>query len=347
PQESASSATGNDQADTEHYPNDQGPGVSKMPQLPDEQSTLHTQQLPVERLDLDRRVTDDIEDGTEVTFTDCGNSIIYLAKLVLSDRSPVLVVFKALKVSPDTDPVKYSQRLNREARVWHRIKHRNILPFFGQFDIGRSFPVLISPYCNTPGVDKRKLLHDVAVGLAFLHDAGVMHGDLKAENILVDKDGVACIGDFGISRIHGVNGFTTSHRAGTLVYMAPELWVYVSRHGKDQLPAPRATFESDIWTFGLVAVGIWTGFPLKTAKRVEQQGRTALMGSRADVEDLLRPTRQQYGSDAVSDAMWGELEKCWQSDPDSRPTMTALLVSRLFNEAEEEVVLYPRRSVPR
>ncbi|KAJ7881595.1 kinase-like domain-containing protein [Mycena olivaceomarginata] len=323
-----------------------------------------------------------MEDGTEVTFTDCvgpfhpeslvqigrwgicegGNSIIYLAKLVLSDRSPVLVVFKALKVSPETDPVKYSQRLDREARVWHRIKHRNILPFFGQFDIGRSFPVLISPYYKFghigeylrqhSGADKRKLLHDVAVGLAFLHDAGVVHGDLKAENILVDKDGVACIGDFGISRIHGVSGFTTSHRAGTLVYMAPELWAYVTRHGKDQSPAPRATFESDIWTFGLVAVGIWTGFPLKTAKRVEQQGRTALMGSRADVEDLLRPTRQQYGSDAVSDAMWGELEKCWQSNPDSRPTMTALLVSRLFNEtvvdeADEEVVLYPRRSVRR
>lgn len=97
---------------------------------------------------------------------------------------------------------------------------------------------------------------------------------------------------------------------------------------------------------------IWTGFPLKTAKRVEQQGRTALMGSRADVEDLLRPTRQQYGSDAVSDAMWGELEKCWKSNPDSRPTMTALLVSRLFNEtvvdeADEEATLYPRRSVRR
>ncbi|KAJ7881596.1 hypothetical protein B0H14DRAFT_1505387 [Mycena olivaceomarginata] len=56
PQESASSTTGNDQDDREHYPNDQGPGVSEMSQLPDEQSTLHTQQLPVERLDLDRRV---------------------------------------------------------------------------------------------------------------------------------------------------------------------------------------------------------------------------------------------------------------------------------------------------
>jgi hypothetical protein len=59
-----------------------------------------------------------------------------------------------------------------------------------------------------------------------------------------------------------VGGFTTSHRAGTLVYMAPELWAYVTRHGKDQSPAPRATFESDIWTFGLVAVGVcsfsWT-----------------------------------------------------------------------------------------
>lgn len=48
--------------------------------------------------------------------------------------------------------------------------------------------------------------------------------------------------------------------------------------------------------------------------------------------------------------MWGELEKCWQSNPDSRPAMTALLVSCLFNEAvvdeaDEEVVLYPRRSV--
>ncbi|KAJ7830170.1 kinase-like domain-containing protein, partial [Mycena olivaceomarginata] len=90
----------------------------------------------------------------------------------------------------------------------------------------------------------------------------VIHGDIKAENILVDKSGVACIGDFGESRIHGVSGFTTSRHVGTLVYMAPELWAYVTRHDKDQPPAPRTTFESDVWAFGLVAVGVcsfsWT-----------------------------------------------------------------------------------------
>lgn len=53
-----------------------------------------------------------------------------------------------------------------------------------------------------------------------------------------------------------MKGFTTSNRTGTIGYMAPELFVVSDKHNTGKQPIPRTSFASDVWAFGLVALGV-------------------------------------------------------------------------------------------
>ncbi|KAJ6453317.1 kinase-like domain-containing protein, partial [Mycena sanguinolenta] len=154
----------------------------------------------------------------------------------------------------------------REVHVWHKLKHRNILPFIDVYDAGHGLPVLLSPFYDFahigrclqsyPSAERHKLVHDCASGLKYLHDNEIMHGDLKPENILIDKNHFPCICDFGISRILDVQVFATSNRVGTIVYMAPELFVVSGESGTGYQVIPRTIFASPLWDFGIVALGV-------------------------------------------------------------------------------------------
>ncbi|KAG8958409.1 hypothetical protein FRC00_002772 [Tulasnella sp. 408] len=105
--------------------------------------------------------------------------------------------------------------LNRNTAVWRSMKHPNILPLLGvcRFDfIGEvdSRIHFISPWMkngnvrfylsSNPGADRVQLIHDVALGLQYLHGIGVVHRNLKGSNVLVNLDGTAVISGF-ISKV--------------------------------------------------------------------------------------------------------------------------------------------------
>ena len=87
----------------------------------------------------------------------------------------------------------------------------------------------------------------VAEGLAAAHRAGVVHHDVKPENVMITRDGRIKVLDFGIARMLEQEGDTMSHVMGTPAYMAPE-----------QLEA-RATTASDQWALAVVMVEMITG----------------------------------------------------------------------------------------
>ncbi|KAK7018212.1 RGS domain-containing serine/threonine-protein kinase A, partial [Favolaschia claudopus] len=256
-----------------------------------------------------------------------GNSNIYRGTLIFSNGTKVKVMLKNLRRSDDESQVEgLEKRLRREAYVWSTLPgHRNILPFYGLFDIGEDLPTLISPFCSFGNVrlyldseyrnraNRPYLALGVARGLDFLHRNGVIHGDLKPANVLVDMRGEACICDFGISRIVGQQGFTTRSQ-GTIPYKAPELLAD---------PTRSTTFQSDIYSFALVVLEILTGERLK-GRPVPHE--VPFGGLPQDALNTYHPQRLDYGmgGDKLFDSLWEELDRCWNIVPESRPSMAAI-----------------------
>jgi serine/threonine protein kinase len=88
-----------------------------------------------------------------------------------------------------------------------------------------------------------RVLYQIACGLEDIHDAQVIHRDIKPDNMKMDADGVLKLFDMGISNLNSTTAVTT-FAAGTPVYRAPEL------HGPPPLPVSCA---ADIYAFGVVA----------------------------------------------------------------------------------------------
>ncbi|KAJ7840713.1 kinase-like domain-containing protein [Mycena olivaceomarginata] len=160
-------------------------------------------------------------------------SDIYRANLTRSDGRSILVAIKLLRIADSAEAGTCMELLNREARMWRNLKHPNILPFLGVYEIGAPLPILLSPFFtfghigiylrNHASASRQQLMHGVGNGLGYLHSNGIVHGDLKESNILVDKHHVACICDFGISRIMKLAGFTM-YNADSTRNVAPELF---------------------------------------------------------------------------------------------------------------------------
>lgn len=82
-------------------------------------------------------------------------------------------------------------------------------------------------------------LYEAALGLEYLHERGIVHGDLRCSNILIGSDGQAKLANFGLSRSNG-SGLTSKVVVGSARWQAPEF-------GDGVLPS----FESDVYSLGM------------------------------------------------------------------------------------------------
>lgn len=189
-----------------------------------------------------------------------GFGIAYEARdTVLNRRVALKVLHPALIVDP-----QFVNRFRREAEFAAQMEHANIVPIY-DFDQqeGRFFTVmglmangsikdLLSKYGHRTPSQTKSILEQIASGLAYAHDQGVIHRDLKPSNILVDEHGVTRISDFGfakaMSTTSGASLSITGGLLGTPAYMAPEIW-----EGKE------ATAQSDIYSLGCIAYEMLTG----------------------------------------------------------------------------------------
>lgn len=98
----------------------------------------------------------------------------------------------------------------------------------------------------------------IAGALSYLHDAAIIHADVKAANILIDDKGDACLADFGQSRILHTSGFTTKVTAGTWRFMAPELIETRADEGDGGVLC--ATMATDVWAFAMTVIEVCYNF---------------------------------------------------------------------------------------
>ncbi|KAF7343895.1 Glycoside hydrolase family 76 protein [Mycena venus] len=276
--------------------------------------------------DLTGRVTQD----DQYPFAGGGNSNIYRGKLARTNGRKIRVAIKMIRMSDDgsSQLEDILRRLDREVEIWVRLKHKNVLPLIGICnDIGTlptPWPVLISPFHKFghigtylkkyPSANRQDLVSGAASGLQYLHAHDIIHGDLKVQNVLVDKRGAPCICDFGISKIINRRGFTTSS-LGTAPYMAPELFIVVD--GPAQESSPTTTKSSDVYSFGLLVLEILTSQPPK--------GRPSRSIVTVKTLNELRPKRADYDEIQVPEGTWSVLNLCWTFEPHLRPTITEVL----------------------
>ncbi len=194
-----------------------------------------------------------------------GMGIVYLGRDVKLDR-PV-----ALKTLPPhlAADVAIRERFLREARTAAKLSHPNIVPVYRADEIdGHVFFAM--GYVNGASVaervrearrldprEVRREMYDVALALGYAHAHGVIHRDVKAENILIEQStGSALVTDFGIARLAEAAPLTaTGQVLGTVYYMSPE-----------QVSGESLDGRSDLYSLGVVAYFALTGrFPFNAA----------------------------------------------------------------------------------
>ncbi len=190
-----------------------------------------------------------------------GMGIVYLGRDLKLDRP---VAIKTLPPHLAADPA-IRERFLREARTAAKLSHPNIVPIYRADELdGQVFFAMgyvdgqsvAEALRDAKRLDPRAVLRqmrDVAGALGYASGQGVVHRDVKAENILVERTtGRAMVTDFGIARLAEAAPLTaTGQVLGTVYYMSPE-----------QVTGDRLDGRSDLYSLGVVGFYALTGrFP--------------------------------------------------------------------------------------
>ncbi|KAK2609721.1 hypothetical protein N8I77_003208 [Diaporthe amygdali] len=152
-------------------------------------------------------------------------------------------------------------------------------------------------------------------GLAYLHREGILHRDLKADNILLDVDGTAKISDFGISKktdnIYGND--KTNSMQGSVFWMAPEV---IRSQGEGY------SAKVDIWSLGCVVLEMFAGR--------RPWSKDEAVGAIYKIANGETPPIPEEVSAAVSPVALAFMWDCFTVNPEERPTATKLLAEHPF-----------------
>ena len=193
-----------------------------------------------------------------------GMSRVFLAAETALDRTVVLKV-----LPPELVQAVSTERFRQEIRLAARLHHPHIVPLLaaGQADgllyytmpfvEGQSLRARLAASGELPVHEAVRLLRDVAAALGYAHERGIVHRDIKPDNVLI-AGGEALVTDFGVAKALSAaatddgSGLTSLGVAlGTPAYMAPE----------QAAADPHVDQRADIYAFGCLAYEVLTGAP--------------------------------------------------------------------------------------
>ncbi|KXN80584.1 Mitogen-activated protein kinase kinase kinase YODA, partial [Leucoagaricus sp. SymC.cos] len=217
----------------------------------------------------------------------------------------------------------------KELTIWAHLSHPNILPFYGAFATDDNWSPIspwmargnlsqyLSKHADSP---RSRLTIDVVSGLQYLHDANIIHGDLKGTNILVSQNGRAIITEFGKSNATTATaaGFTnlegfTGHEC------PPELLREVFN---ENIIEPSKA--GDIWSLACLIYEILS----RRLAYFQYGGRLHELTDALKRREIpQRPDGSESDFHPIAHEIWYLLKKCWNFNPNERPQCKAILGS--------------------
>eukprot|EP00760_Papus_ankaliazontas_P031639 PhM_4_TR5374/c0_g1_i1/m.90673 len=269
------------------------------------------------------------------------------------------VAMKFVRISKTEAGFAVVKSAAQETVLLSRLRHDNIVGYVYGSVVGSQWIVSIMEYASTGSLEYvadsfrstlseqflQRCFREILRGLAFLHDNGVIHRDVKPANILMTGDGCCRLSDFGTSyrtkkraqQAGGIRGMSVHADdlglAGSPVFMSPE----ACRGGTD------VTSATDIWSFGITAHKLLTGeFPyssnITTFELISGLRRTAVMVTSTMSPDGEEPSKKKsermiapaglmptLSTERLSSEAIAFLRCCFQSDPAGRSTAEQLL----------------------
>jgi serine/threonine-protein kinase len=221
-------------------------------------------------------------------------------------------------------------RFLREIGISARLRHPNIMPLSDSGDAG-GLLYFVMPYQGnslrhqldmTPrlGVaEGARILRDIARALAFAHEQGVVHRDVKPDNVMLSGD-IAIVADFGIAKALTAAAnemqIGTPTQAGIVIgtpaYMSPE----------QAMGDPAIDHRTDLYAFGCLAYELFAGAPPFT-------GSDRLEIIAAKLNAPLKPLREHRPD--VPEALAQLIARCLEKDPSARPAHATELLNVLEN----------------
>lgn len=252
-----------------------------------------------------------------------GMSRVFLARDATLDRAIVI------KLLPEDAASSVSaERFKREIAVAARLQHPHIVPLLSAGEV-RGLPFFTMPFIEGESLRERltregelpideavQILKEVARALAYAHEHGIVHRDIKPDNVLI-SGGASMVTDFGVAKAVSASASTASTgltqlgiALGTPAYMAPE------QAAGDGTIDHRA----DLYALGCMAYEILTGQPPFT-------GRSTQSLLAAHVTELPEPVQKRRAS--VPPALVAIVMHCLEKRPADRPKNAAEVLRAL------------------
>ncbi|KIO27224.1 hypothetical protein M407DRAFT_73464 [Tulasnella calospora MUT 4182] len=227
------------------------------------------------------------------------------------------VALKRLRIGGAGMDEEVIRRFEREADTWRRLKHPHVLEFLGTYK-PEAHIYFVSPFAKNgtlleyvsarPGINRVRLLWETSDAVDYLHRENVVHGDIKASNLLISDNGHVLLCDFGLAKPTHAQTSTALKGAGTLRWQSPELWNNEPR-----------SFGSDVYAFAMTIVEMMTGkHPYHETKNSALITVRIVGGSTPEP----KPAPRDWPNGLLD-----LVRKCWVVEPKDRPDACTLLAS--------------------
>lgn len=264
-----------------------------------------------------------------------GMALVYRA---VDKRTGHSVAVKVLRPEFSKD-AEFLNRFDREAVAASKMSHHNIVNLLDvgqeedmrylvmEYVSGRTLKEVIQENGRLPAELSAQIAIRILSALQHAHKNGIIHRDIKPQNILVDSEGHVKVSDFGIARVTGADTITTDDSVmGSVYYFSPE-----QANGKN------VTFSSDLYSVGIVLYEMLTGQPPFDGETPVAIAMKHLNGKARPIGDICPD---------VPPALIRVVEKAMEKKPEMRYQSALEMAQDLQRALQEPDGAWIERNVP-